>query len=66
MSKNEIIYEQLQKDFEPSEFLAAIYVISVFKKYDNTLWQESDVKDTNWWKNKYQELVNNIETTETP
>ena len=57
---NKEIYNELRKEFDAQEIVKVVYHIYKFKLIDNAKWIEKEVEDTQWWKNKYQELLNNI------
>lgn len=61
MLTNNEVYEQLRKEFDFQQIVHVVYHIYKFKEIDNTKWHDLDVEDTLWWKNKHQELINNIE-----
>ena len=58
--KNEEIYEELKKEFDFENESSVLYVIFKFKEISNTKWNDEDVKDTEWWRLKYEESLRNI------
>ena len=58
--KNEEIYQELKKEFDFENESSVLYVIFKFKEISNTKWNDEDVKDTEWWRLKYEESLRNI------
>ena len=58
--KNEEIYEELKKEFDFENESSVLYVIFKFKEISNTELNNEDVRDTQWWREKYEESLRSI------